>query len=165
MGGRVKREGLYVSLWLIPVEVWQGTEKFCKAIILQLKKKKKIGELSRKRKVFVETWVRRETGARERDWGITVSLQGKWGQEISRFRSEETARRGEEKGWDPVCGREAQGARKQERITTTRKRKSSSCSVEREVCLNNFKGKIVIKTPIKLGDRHIIGSPEWKQNQ
>ena len=40
-------------------------------------KKKKIGELSGKRKVSVETWVRRETGARERDWVITVSLQGK----------------------------------------------------------------------------------------
>ena len=39
--------------------------------------KKKIGELSGKRKVSVETWVRRETRVRERDWVITVSLQGK----------------------------------------------------------------------------------------
>ena len=35
MGGRFKREGIYVYLWLIHVEVWQKTAKFCKAIILQ----------------------------------------------------------------------------------------------------------------------------------
>ena len=40
MGGRFKMEGLYVYLWLIHVEVWQKTEKFCKLIILQLIKKK-----------------------------------------------------------------------------------------------------------------------------
>ena len=34
-GGRVKREGTYVYLWLIHVEVWQKTTKVCKAIILQ----------------------------------------------------------------------------------------------------------------------------------
>ena len=39
MGGRFKREGTYVYLWLIHVEVRQITTKFCKAIILQLKKK------------------------------------------------------------------------------------------------------------------------------
>ena len=32
------REGVYVYLWLIHVEPWQKTTKFCKAIILQLKK-------------------------------------------------------------------------------------------------------------------------------
>ena len=37
MGGRFKREGIYVYLWLIHVEVWQKITKFCKAIILQLK--------------------------------------------------------------------------------------------------------------------------------
>ena len=37
-GGRFKREGMCVYLWLIHVEVWQKTAKFCKAIILQLKK-------------------------------------------------------------------------------------------------------------------------------
>ena len=37
-GGRFKREGIYVYLWLIHVEAWQKTTKFCKAIILQLKK-------------------------------------------------------------------------------------------------------------------------------
>ena len=39
MGGRFKREGIYVHLWLIHVEVWQKTTKFCKAIILQFKNK------------------------------------------------------------------------------------------------------------------------------
>ena len=35
MGRRLKREGIYVYLWLIHVEVWQKTAKFCKAIMLQ----------------------------------------------------------------------------------------------------------------------------------
>ena len=38
MGGVFRREGAWVSLWLIIVNVWQKTTKFCKAIILQLKK-------------------------------------------------------------------------------------------------------------------------------
>ena len=38
MGGTFKREGIYVYLWLIHVEVLQKTTKFCKEIILQLKK-------------------------------------------------------------------------------------------------------------------------------
>ena len=33
------REGTWVQLWLILVDVWQKTIKFCKAIIHQLKKK------------------------------------------------------------------------------------------------------------------------------
>ena len=37
MGGSFRREGIYVHLWLIHVETWQKTTKFCKAIILQLK--------------------------------------------------------------------------------------------------------------------------------
>ena len=36
-GGRFKREGIYLYLWLIHVEVLQKTTKFCKAIIFQLK--------------------------------------------------------------------------------------------------------------------------------
>ena len=40
MGGRFKMEGAYVYLWLIHVDVWQKTTKFCKAIILQLKMNK-----------------------------------------------------------------------------------------------------------------------------
>ena len=39
MGGRFRREGTYVYLWLIHVEVWLKPVQFCKAIILQLKKK------------------------------------------------------------------------------------------------------------------------------
>ena len=39
MGGKFKREGAYVYLWLIHVE---ETAKFCKAIILQLEKKTKL---------------------------------------------------------------------------------------------------------------------------
>ena len=38
-GGRFKREGTYVYLWLMHVDVWQKTTEFCKAIILQFKKK------------------------------------------------------------------------------------------------------------------------------
>ena len=37
VGGRFKREGTYVYLWLIHVDVRQKPTKFCKAIILQLK--------------------------------------------------------------------------------------------------------------------------------
>ena len=39
MGGIFKREGTYVYLWLIHVDIWQKTTKFCKSIILQLKNK------------------------------------------------------------------------------------------------------------------------------
>ena len=38
MGGCFKRKGIHVYLWLIHVEFQQKTTKFCKAIILQLKK-------------------------------------------------------------------------------------------------------------------------------
>ena len=37
-GERSGREGTWVCLWLILVDIWQKTTKFCKAIILQLKK-------------------------------------------------------------------------------------------------------------------------------
>ena len=39
MGERFKREGTYVYLWLIHVDVWQKPTGFCKALILQLKDK------------------------------------------------------------------------------------------------------------------------------
>ena len=35
--GRFRREGTYVYLWLIHVDVWQKPKQYCKAIILQLK--------------------------------------------------------------------------------------------------------------------------------
>ena len=38
MGGRFKREGTYVYPWLIHIDIWQKITKFCKAIILQLKR-------------------------------------------------------------------------------------------------------------------------------
>ena len=40
MGGSFKREGTYVYLWLIHVDTWHKTIKFCKAIIFQIKKKR-----------------------------------------------------------------------------------------------------------------------------
>ena len=46
MAGWFKKEGTYVYLWLIHVEVWQKATKFCKAIILQLN----INELVKKAK-------------------------------------------------------------------------------------------------------------------
>ena len=60
MGGRFKREGTYVYLWLIHVDIWQKTTKFCKAIILQLKnklKKKKIEPDN----TLVQNWLRTTT--------------------------------------------------------------------------------------------------------
>ena len=41
-GRRFEREGTYVYLWLIHVDVWQKPTKFCKAIILQLIKNLKL---------------------------------------------------------------------------------------------------------------------------
>jgi len=35
--GRFKREGIYVYLWLIHVNIWQKPTQYYKAIILQLK--------------------------------------------------------------------------------------------------------------------------------
>ena len=37
VGGRFKREGTYVCLWLIHLDIWQKTIQYFKAIILQLK--------------------------------------------------------------------------------------------------------------------------------
>ena len=38
MGRRFKREGIYVHLWLIHVEVWQKTIEFCKVNYSSIKK-------------------------------------------------------------------------------------------------------------------------------
>jgi len=50
VAGRFKREGTYVYLWLIHVDVWQKRTQYWKAIIPQLKinklKKRGIGEPS-----------------------------------------------------------------------------------------------------------------------
>ena len=40
VGGRFKREGTYVHLWLIHLDVWQKQNQYCQAIILQLKMNK-----------------------------------------------------------------------------------------------------------------------------
>ena len=37
VGGRFKREGTCVYLWLIHVDVWQKLTQYCKATVLQLK--------------------------------------------------------------------------------------------------------------------------------
>ena len=37
MGGRFKREGTCVYTWLIHADVWQKSQQYYKAIILQLK--------------------------------------------------------------------------------------------------------------------------------
>jgi len=37
VGGKLRREGAYVYLWLTHADVWQKPTKHCKAIILQLK--------------------------------------------------------------------------------------------------------------------------------
>ena len=37
VGGRFKREGTYVYLWLIHIVVWQKPIHHCRTIILQLK--------------------------------------------------------------------------------------------------------------------------------
>ena len=36
-GGRLKREGTYVYLWLINVSIWQKPTQYYKAVILQVK--------------------------------------------------------------------------------------------------------------------------------
>ena len=41
VGGRFKREGTYIYLWLIPIDIWQKPTQYCKAIIFQLKQIKK----------------------------------------------------------------------------------------------------------------------------
>ena len=41
MGERFEREGTYVYLWLIHVDVWQKPSQHCKAIILKLRKETK----------------------------------------------------------------------------------------------------------------------------
>ena len=48
IGGRFRREGTWVYLWWILVDVCQKIMKFCKAVILQLKclKKSKLKNVS-----------------------------------------------------------------------------------------------------------------------
>ena len=50
MGERFRREGRWVYLWLIFVDVWQKTTKFCEANTIQLKKQS--GQKKKKKKVL-----------------------------------------------------------------------------------------------------------------
>ena len=43
VGGRLKRQEMYVYLWLMHVVVQQKLTQHCKEIVLQLKKKKNKG--------------------------------------------------------------------------------------------------------------------------
>ena len=38
MEGEFRREGTYIYLWLIPIDVWQKPMQYCKATNFQLKK-------------------------------------------------------------------------------------------------------------------------------
>ena len=53
MGREVWEGRTWVYLWLILVDVWQKTTKFCKAIILQFNNLKKIN-LTKKKKLKLE---------------------------------------------------------------------------------------------------------------
>ena len=82
--GRFKREGTYVYLWLIHVDIWQKPTKFCKAIILQLKINK-YNLKNRRRRIWAPSTVQ------PRDSGAGV-LQG-----VERSESREPAHRGHAK--------------------------------------------------------------------
>ena len=78
MGGMFKREGKYVYLWLIHVDVRQKPRKFCKAITLQLKKKKI--NLTKKR---ILEWVAMPSSkgsslSRDQTHVSFVSCNGRW---------------------------------------------------------------------------------------
>ena len=54
MGERFKREGTYMYLWLIHVDVWQKPTQYCKATILQLKiNKLKTNQTLKKGKAYI----------------------------------------------------------------------------------------------------------------
>ena len=54
-GGRFKREGTYVYLWLIHADVWQKSTQYCRVIILQLKIKKLI--IKKEKILLGTTWI------------------------------------------------------------------------------------------------------------
>ena len=61
MKRKFKREGTYVYLWLIHVDVWQKPKQYCKAIILQLKinnnnKKKTVPTIQFSSTVFTKVY-------------------------------------------------------------------------------------------------------------
>jgi len=50
MGEGFRREGTYVYLWLIHVDVWQKPTQCCKAIVLQSKKRRRRRRREREKK-------------------------------------------------------------------------------------------------------------------
>ena len=56
VGGRFKREGTYVYLWLIHGDVWQKPIQYYKVIILQLKINKFL-KRKKKEKINLKTWL------------------------------------------------------------------------------------------------------------
>ena len=50
-GGR-EREGTWVYLWLICVDVWQRPTQYCNEVILQLKKKEVILQFKKNKNIF-----------------------------------------------------------------------------------------------------------------
>ena len=73
MGERLKRVGIYVYLWLIHAKLWQKTAKVCKAIMLQLKKKKRM-ERCDLTEVPGRLWVGLLLG-RGKDWVLADFVQ------------------------------------------------------------------------------------------
>ena len=61
MGGRFKREGTYVYLWLVHVDVWQKPIQYYKAVVVQLKINK-ILKVSIKLQPVSETWYFQNVG-------------------------------------------------------------------------------------------------------
>ena len=64
VGGRFKREGTNVYLWLIHVDVWQKSTQHCKALVLQLI-------------VFFFFLMRKEKKMPRAHWSL-IMLKGKW---------------------------------------------------------------------------------------
>ena len=59
VGERLKREGIYVNLWLIHI-VWQKPTHYCKTVILQLKIKGLASLMAQWLRIHLpvqETWV------------------------------------------------------------------------------------------------------------
>ena len=57
VGGRFKREGTYVCLWLIHADIWQRPTQYCKAIILQLKINLKIKTVNKSNHTHTHTHI------------------------------------------------------------------------------------------------------------
>ena len=90
VGGRFKREGTCVYLWLIHVHEWQKPTQHCKASILQLK---------------INTFIyKKNNGSWEFSEVLEESVQEKWSLEngsqlgLRRQRAKEVSRQGKRSG-------------------------------------------------------------------